>query len=45
VADPFAETAHVVGLLQAHARALDAVSGGRLRRTSRARGRPIPATT
>src|SRR4051794_6414651 len=43
VADPFAETAHVVELLEAHARALGAASGGS-RRSRRGRGRLVPVT-
>jgi hypothetical protein len=45
VADPFAETAHVVELLEAHARALGAASDVRRPRRGRVRGRLIPATT
>jgi hypothetical protein len=43
VADPFAETAHVVALLEAHARALGAASDGGPRRSRRGRGRLVPA--
>jgi hypothetical protein len=41
IADPFAESAHVVGLLEAHARALGATSRSETR-GGRPRGRVLP---